>query len=87
MSRSEITRDDAEVKTLIDSLPTGEDHVLQAVVGALTAPPVHSASAQAALPAIVVDQHLTFTLKEFVAASAREACEGRGMLDEHRALN
>ena len=63
-------RDDAQTRAIVESLPPTE-HVgqtIHVVVGTMGLPLLGTACAAATLPTVLVDQHLTFPLTDFLAA-------------------
>jgi hypothetical protein len=69
-----VCRDDAQAQRLVDALPRAEqaDQTIQVVIGSMGYPPASmaypstDACAGAALPAVVIDQHLTFPMSHFI---------------------
>ncbi|MDK2744331.1 MAG: hypothetical protein NDI90_15595 [Nitrospira sp. BO4] len=67
-----LARDESQAKLFIDALPQKErvEETVQVIVGSLGVPPQASACLGTNLPAVWVDQHLTFTLSSFFDAIA-----------------
>ena len=67
-----VCRDAAEVERLVDAMPRVEsaDQAIQVVVGSLGYAPADAPCAGAALPAVAVDHHLTFSMSSFIDALA-----------------
>lgn len=83
-----VPRDDAETRTLVESLPAAEhvDETIQVIVGMITAAPPGAPCAAATIPAVLVDQHLTFRLNEFLDALDKDAKAGEHFRSAAREL-
>lgn len=82
-------RDEAQMREIVDSLPSAEraDRTIQVVVGAMGPSLLGTACAAAVLPSVMIDQHLTFPLDDFLDALAAEEGggkkeKGQGKADE-----
>lgn len=71
-------REDAQTKALVESLPPAEaaDQTIQVVIGKIGPPLPGLACAAAALPTVLVDQHLVFPMDAFIDALAAERGSG-----------
>jgi len=75
-----VCRDAAEAERLVEAMPRGEtaDQTIQVVVGSLGYAPADAPCAGAALPAVVVDHHLTFPMSSFIDALAEQGGGDKG---------
>jgi hypothetical protein len=77
-----VCRNDMEAQRLVDALPRAEsvDQTIQVVIGSMGYSPFDAPCAGTALPAVMVDQHLTFPMSDFIDALA-VADQGSGEKD------
>ena len=72
-------RDDAEAERLVNTMPDAEtaDHTIQVIVGSTRLGAIDTPCATTGLPAVTIDQHLTFPIDQFISALAEAQHDGK----------
>lgn len=73
-----VCRDDTEAERLVNRMPDAEtaERTIQVIVGSTTLGAIDTPCAATGLPAVTIDQHLTFTIDQFIGALAEAQHEG-----------